>query len=66
MHALWRRAVRDQARISSIHVRQADAGQAGHAAGTRRLVDSRWLGPVPQDLIAGRVLARYPPASCRD
>jgi len=38
MHALWRRAVRDQARISSIRVRQADAGQAGRAAGTRRLV----------------------------
>jgi hypothetical protein len=29
MHALWRRAVRDQARISGIHVRQAAAGQAG-------------------------------------
>jgi len=75
MHALWRRGARPGA--LGIHVRQADAGQAGHAAGTRRLVagvwhpgaglvDSRWLGPVPQDLIAGRVLARYPPASCRD
>jgi hypothetical protein len=30
------------------------------------LVHSRWLSPVPQDLIAGQVLARYPPASCRD
>ena len=37
MYALWR-AVRDQARISGIRVRQAGAGQAGHAAGTRRLV----------------------------
>jgi hypothetical protein len=38
MHALWRRAVRGQARISGIRVRQADAGQADRAAGTRRLV----------------------------
>ncbi len=59
MHALWRRAVRDHARISGIHVRQAAAGQAG-----------RWIvgrvGPVPPDLIAGRVLARHQPARCRD
>jgi hypothetical protein len=38
MHALRRRAVHDQARISSIRVRQADAGQADRAAGTRRPV----------------------------
>ena len=56
MHALWRRAARDQARISGIQVRQAAAGQAG-----------RWIvGPVPPDLIAGRVLARHQPARCRD
>jgi hypothetical protein len=34
-------------------------------AGGGELVAARF-GPVPPDLIAGRVLARYWPARCRD